>query len=189
MTHPATKSEIVSSEEELLILVDGDDREVGYLDKSACHDSAGVLHRAFSLFVINSAGELLIQQRASGKRLWPDYWSNSCCSHPRRGETMHEAVQRRLHQELGMTVPLEFLYKFEYQADYRGLGAEHELCSVYVGHSDATPVINTTEIRDWRWIAQDDLKRELGAQREQFTPWFLMEWERILRDHPAALNA
>ena len=88
-----------------------------------------------------------------------------------------------------MTAPLEFLYKFEYQADYRGLGAEHELCSVYVGHSDATPVINTTEIRDWRWIAGDDLKRELDKRPEHFTPWFLMEWERILRDHPAALGA
>ena len=88
-----------------------------------------------------------------------------------------------------MTAPLEFLYKFEYQADYRGLGAEHELCYVYVGHSDAAPVINTTEIRDWRWIAGEDLKRELGSRPEQFTPWFLMEWERIVRDHPAALGS
>ncbi len=87
-----------------------------------------------------------------------------------------------------MTMPLEFLYKFEYHADYKGLGAEHELCSVYVGHSDATPVINTTEIRDWRWIAQDDLERELHSSRERFTPWFLMEWQRILSDHPSALR-
>ncbi len=188
MSQALTTSRVVSSEQESLILVDADDHEIGFLDKSACHDGRGVLHRAFSLFVFNSAGALLIHQRATGKRLWPGYWSNSCCSHPRRGEDMTEAVQRRLGQELGLQVPLNFLYKFEYQADYQGIGTEHELCWVYAGRTDAEPVINTTEIRDWQWIDPAELDRQLIQQSDRFTPWFRLEWERIVRDFPAVLE-
>jgi len=180
------RSEDVSSEQESLILVDSDDRETGFLEKSACHAGQGVLHRAFSLFVFNAKGQLLIHQRASGKRLWPDYWSNSCCSHPRRGEGMAEAVRRRLGQELGLQIPLNFLYKFEYQADYQDIGTEHELCWVYAGHSDAEPVINSTEIRDWQWIDPLELGAQLKQESHRFTPWFRMEWERIERDFKTA---
>ena len=91
---------IVSSEREQLILVDRDDREVGFMSKADAHDGAGVLHRAFSLFLFNDRGELLLQQRAPGKRLWGGYWSNSCCSHPRRGESLELATMRRLRDEL-----------------------------------------------------------------------------------------
>jgi isopentenyl-diphosphate delta-isomerase len=183
-----TRSQVVSSEQESLILVDSDDRETGFLDKSACHDGQGKLHRAFSLFVFNPAGELLIHQRASGKRLWPDYWSNSCCSHPRRGEVMDQAVQRRLQQELGLQVPLTYLYKFEYQAGYQGIGTEHELCWVYAGRSDTDPIINTNEVRDWQWIDPAELGRQLQQPGNRFTPWFRMEWERIERDFKSALD-
>ncbi|MEJ2535320.1 MAG: isopentenyl-diphosphate delta-isomerase [Gammaproteobacteria bacterium] len=92
--------EVVSSDTEELILVDDQDREVGFETKAGCHDGGGLLHRAFSLFVFNPEGQLLLQRRAADKRLWPLYWSNSVCSHPRRGESMTEAVQRRLRQEL-----------------------------------------------------------------------------------------
>lgn len=183
-----TKDEVVSSDLEPLILVDANDEEVGFLDKSACHDGNGTLHRAFSLFIFNPQGELLIHQRASAKRLWPDYWSNSCCSHPRRGETMDEAVARRLEQELGLRTELQYLYKFEYRANYHGLGTEHELCSVYSGHTDAEPVINTTEIRDWRWISPTKLRDQLVQESERFTPWFQMEFKRIEQDFPHALD-
>lgn len=174
-----TRSQIVSSELEPLILVDSDDRPVGQLDKAACHDGDGVLHRAFSLFVFDGAGRLLMQQRASGKRLWPGYWSNSCCSHPRAGETMTAAVARRLEQELGLTATLHYVYKFEYTARYRDQGTEHELCWVYVGRSDRQPVVNSTEIDDWRWIAPADLDAELASHDERFTPWFKLEWQRL----------
>lgn len=179
MPQALTKSDIVSSEQEPLILVDSDDRELGALDKSACHDGDGVLHRAFSLFVFNSAGELLLQQRAAGKRLWPSYWSNSCCSHPRAGEDMDEAVGRRLHQELGLGAELRFVYKFEYTAAFEDLGTEHELCWVYVGVTADDPVINTTEIDDWRWIAPRALTRELEDDGGRFTPWLKLEWARL----------
>ncbi|MEZ5551848.1 MAG: isopentenyl-diphosphate Delta-isomerase [Pseudomonadales bacterium] len=184
-----TKDEIVSSEAEPLILVDSNDQETGFLDKSACHDGAGILHRAFSLFIFNPAGELLLQQRAAEKRLWPGYWSNSCCSHPRRGETMDLAVRRRLQQELGMAADLQFTYKFEYQARFADLGAEHELCWVYVGRSDQEPVINVTEISDWRWVDPARLSSAIAADPDSYTPWLIMEWERLNREFPERLPA
>ena len=175
---------------EALILVDGTDREVGYLDKVRCHAGRGVLHRAFSLLIFNGARELLVQQRAASKRLWPRYWSNSCCSHPRRRETMEAATRRRLGEELGLSCALQFLFKFEYQAQFDATGAEHELCSVYIGRSDAPPRINHDEIDAWRWVSPERLEQELaGPEAERFTPWFRLEWERTWREHRAAVRA
>ena len=127
------------------MLVDTADHIVGHLDKSSCHDGEGVLHRAFSLFIFNARGELLMQRRHASKRLWPGFWSNSCCSHPRQGETMEDAVQRRCEQELGFRTPLNYLYKFEYHARFGDLGSEHELCSVYVGNFDGK--LSSTSLR------------------------------------------
>ncbi|MGE0622330.1 MAG: isopentenyl-diphosphate Delta-isomerase [Pseudomonadales bacterium] len=183
----ATKTDIVSSESEALILVDPADRVVGHLDKSAAHDGDGVLHRAFSLFIFNADGALLLQQRAPGKRLWPEFWSNSCCSHPRQGESMDEAVHRRLEQELGMKAELSFTYKFEYHARFGTLGSEHELCWVYVGATRDEPVINTTEIMDWRWIEPAELTRAIEAEPHRYTPWLKMEWERLNSEFAARL--
>ncbi len=172
-------TKIVSDDAERLILVDSQDNVVGHLDKSSCHDGTGILHRAFSLFIFNDEGELLLQQRANGKRLWPRFWSNSCCSHPREGETMEEAVQRRCEEELGFRTPMRFLYKFEYHAQFGALGSEHELCSVYTGIFSGEPVINTTEIEAWQWLAPAELDRRLAHSPETFTPWFKLEWQRI----------
>lgn len=171
--------EVVSSDEEPLILVDESDLEIGHLNKGACHDGEGVLHRAFSLFIFNPEGELLLQQRSSEKRLWPLYWSNSCCSHPRRGESMDEATGRRLHQELGMTSETHHLFTFQYHAPYLEFGSENEVCWVFVGLCDDEPLPNTNEIAAVRWIAPDDLDRELETRPEIFTPWFTMEWPRV----------
>jgi len=189
MPEPLTKTDVVSSEDEPLILVDAEDRPVGELSKSACHDGGGVLHRAFSLFIFDPQGRLLLQRRAPGKRLWPGYWSNSCCSHPRVGEDMPLAIERRLNEELGLKVPLEYLYKFEYTATFEDLGTEHELCWVYVGRTDAEPVINTTEIMAWRWIDAADLDRELAEQPDAFTPWLKLEWQRLITDFADRLPA
>ncbi|MGN6334433.1 isopentenyl-diphosphate Delta-isomerase [Mycobacterium sp.] len=109
---------VVSRHDEQLILVDSDDREIGFLAKADAHVGRGTLHRAFSVFVFSPAGELLVQQRAKSKPLWPGHWSNTCCSHPRLGEKMDDAVRRRLQEELGLSAELEFLFKFQYQAQY-----------------------------------------------------------------------
>lgn len=180
----------IMADSEPLILVDEADCGVGHMSKTLCHQGQGVLHRAFSLLIFNERGELLIQQRASCKRLWPLYWSNSCCSHPRAGETMEAATRRRLHEELGLECDLRFLFKFQYHAQFDADGAERELCSVYIGRGTQPPRVDGSEIRDWRWIRPDELQTELaGPMRSSYTPWFLMEWERIWRDHRAAVLA
>lgn len=175
---------------ELLILVDEADREIGQMSKADCHRGAGVLHRAFSLLIFNDAGELLLQQRSAAKRLWPLYWSNSCCSHPRSHETIEMAIHRRLYEELGVRCPLQFLFKFRYQAQFDAAGAERELCSVYVGTCSQPLAVNRHEINDWRWVAPRELQAQMsGAAAERFTPWFKLEWSQIWRDHRAAIPA
>lgn len=173
----------VSFDAEPLILVDAEDCPIGQASKAACHDGNGQLHRAFSLFIFNEHGKLLLQQqRSRSKRLWPGYWANSCCSHPRQGESMELATERRLQQELGMRCLLRFLFKFEYHADYCGLGAEHELCWVYSG-TCAEPVhANATEIEAWRFVTPAELDHEIATQPEHFTPWLKLEWERLRHD-------
>jgi isopentenyl-diphosphate Delta-isomerase len=179
-----------AADRDSLILVDEADREVGHMGKVQCHDGHGILHRAFSLLIFNPAGELLLQQRAATKRLWPLYWSNSCCSHPRSSEDMETAIHRRLNEELGLRCNLNFLFKFHYQAQFDAAGAEHELCSVYIGRS-ADPIrVDGHEILAVRWISPEALQAELtGSGAARFTPWFILEWGRIWRDHRAALLA
>jgi isopentenyl-diphosphate delta-isomerase len=176
-----------TADDDSLILVDEADQGVGHLSKVRCHEGRGVLHRAFSLLIFNGSGELLIQQRSASKRLWPLYWSNSCCSHPRSAETMDAAIQRRLYEELGLRCPLQFLYKFQYQAQFDETGAENELCSVFIGRSSAPVKINNDEILAWRWVSPEALTWEMAAGAGNFTPWFILEWTRIWRDHRAQI--
>ncbi len=179
---------VVSFDSDSLILVDEEDHEIGYQDKLTCHDKDGLLHRAFSLFIFNDDGELLLQQRSRQKRLWPLYWSNSCCSHPRRGEDMAQACRRRLSQELGLDTALEYLYKFKYQVPYLNLGAEHELCSVFVGRCNGPVLANENEIASWRFISGRALELELENQPQQFTPWFLLEWQELKTTYSRVLE-
>lgn len=174
---------IVSSEAEELILVDNDDNEAGFLSKAACHDGAGRLHRAFSLFLFNTGGELLLQKRSASKRLWPGYWSNSICSHPRRGESMQLATERRLQDELNLECELEFIYKFAYQADFGGCGSENELCHVYLGRTPLEVDPNKNEIDAIRFISAADLDREFAESPETLTPWFALEWQALTRQY------
>ena len=180
---------IVSPEGEELILVDESDNELGFLNKQECHDGEGILHRAFSLFVFNADGELLLQKRSADKRLWPQFWSNSCCSHPRKGESTEVATRRRLQEELGIDANLEFVYKFSYRAQFGELGSENELCSVYLGKTDQTHTANANEIADVRFLAREALQNELQKNPEEFTPWFKMEWERLCGEFADKLNS
>jgi isopentenyl-diphosphate delta-isomerase len=179
---------VVSSEAEQLILVDEHDNEQGHSSKAACHDGAGILHRAFSAFLFNPAGELLLQRRADSKRLWPGYWSNSCCSHPRRGESMAEATGRRLAEELNIAAELSFVYKFRYRASYGELGSEYELCHVFLGRIDAEVRANAEEISAIRYASAEAMDRELAEHPERFTPWFKLEWDALTTDYSAMLG-
>jgi isopentenyl-diphosphate delta-isomerase len=170
---------IVSSESEELILVDHDDKETGYISKADAHDGAGVLHRAFSLFLFNDEGELLLQKRAPGKRLWGGYWSNSCCSHPRRGETLALAATRRMRDELNLEAELEHVYSFCYQANFGDIGAENELCHVYLGRVPGNVRPNESEIEAIRYVSPAQLAKEFSEHPERFTPWFRQEWREL----------
>ena len=179
---------IVSSESEELILVDRDDNEIGYISKAGAHDGAGVLHRAFSLFLFNDVGELLLQQRANEKRLWGGYWSNSCCSHPRRGESMEVATSRRLLDELNFEAELEHLYHFCYTASFGDAGSENELCHVFLGRSTNDMRPNESEIASVRYVSAAKLDEELETRPDQFTPWFKQEWRELKENYRGQLE-
>ncbi len=176
-----------STESELLILVDTHDQETGSLGKVECHDGDGILHRAFSVFLFNDRGELLLQQRSADKRLWPMYWTNTCCSHPRQGESMQTATERRLQQELNTASTLEFIYKFEYQARFGDLGSENELCWVYLGRIEREATANDAEVAALRFADEKTLQAEIESNPEDFTPWFKMEWQRLNEEFPERL--
>lgn len=170
---------IVSSESEELILVDRHDNDIGYVSKAAAHDGDGILHRAFSVFLFDERGRLLLQQRAPEKRLWGGFWSNTCCSHPRRGETMSQATGRRLHEELGVACDLQYLFKFTYQARYEDLGSEHETCWVYAGVGEVEVQANPHEVADWAYLAPARVDAELATNPARYTPWLKLEWPRV----------
>jgi isopentenyl-diphosphate delta-isomerase len=154
-----------------LILVDGNDREIGYAGKETCHSGPGILHRAFSVVVL-SGPTMLITQRSALKRTWPLYWSNACCSHPRPGESCAAAATRRLEEELGIRCELEFLYKFRYEADYDGAVGENELDWVFEGEYSGPVRPNPEEIADYRFVDRTQLARDMQASPERYTPWF-----------------
>lgn len=162
-----------------LILVDQNDNEVGSEEKIRCHLGEGILHRAFSVFIFNDRGELLLQQRGRKKLLWPLYWSNTCCSHPRRGEEYKEAAERRLQEEMGFSCSVELIGKFQYQASYKNIGSENELCSVLAGVYNGVVVQNPEEVENWEWIPYKDLLEDVEKYPEKYTPWFKMEIERF----------
>ncbi len=182
---------VVSSEEELLIVVDEQDQAVGELSKAACHDGDGVLHRAFSIFLFDGQDRLLIQKRSADKRLWPLYWANSCCSHPRVGETLEVATHRRLSEELGVMSELMFAYRFRYHARFQDLGSEHEVCSVFLGRAEPSKVTpNANEIDAIEWLSLSEVDGLMASQEAEMSvaPWFRLEWERFQCEHAALLS-
>ena len=177
-----TRAAPMAHTEDLLVLVDEADREIGTLPKTEGHLGAGTLHRAFSVFLFDTSGAVLIQQRAAGKMLWPNFWSNSCCSHPRPGESVDTAARRRVREELRLECRLSFLYKFRYQARFGAVGSEHELCHVYAGYPRGTLVVDPSEIAAHRWISPDELTQAIAATPDRFSPWMKLEWQRITTD-------
>ena len=176
-----------STESELLTAVDEQDNVLGPRTKEECHRGGGILHRGFSIWIMNSRKQLLLQRRSAEKPLWPRYWSNSCCSHPRYREQTDIAAQRRLREELDLSAPLDLLYKFRYRARYRDVGTEHELCSVFTGSTDETARADPREVAEWRFVDRPELERMLAEQPEAFTPWFLLEWQEIHGNHLPSL--
>lgn len=156
---------------ERVILVDESDREVGTEDKERAHRE-GRLHRAFSVFVFNSRGEMLLQRRARGKYHSPGLWTNTCCSHPRPGESVAAAARRRLREEMGMECELRGAFPFLYRAELDGGMTEHEYDHVLVGECDRDPVPDADEVEEWAWVDPEALRSRVEEDPESYTYWF-----------------
>ncbi len=154
-----------------VVLVDSDNHPIGQMDKLQAHIE-GKLHRAFSVFIFNDKGELLLQQRADHKYHGANLWSNTCCSHPQWEEDIKEAATERLSHEMGMNCALTWVYDFIYNEPVENDLIEHELDAVFVGYSNHDPIINPEEVRNFKWIAMDELMHDLQINPTGYTIWF-----------------
>ena len=154
-----------------VILVDGNDNEVGFMDKLEAHKK-GLLHRAFSIFVFNSNHELLLQKRSIHKYHSGGLWTNSCCSHPKPGESLVNAASRRLQEELELQCPLNYAFSFKYMVHFNNGLTEHELDHVMIGYYENEPNINKNEVESWKWMPLEDVKRDVEDNPSLYTEWF-----------------
>lgn len=167
---------------EEVILVNEQDEAIGTMEKIEAHQK-GVLHRAFSIVLFNSKGELLLQKRATGKYHSGGLWTNTCCSHPLPGEEMSEAAARKLMQEMGIRTPLTFSHKFLYQTSLDNGLTEHEYDHVFIGHYDNSPSLNAKEAEDWKFSSLKDIQLDIQLHPHSYTYWF-----RLMLSHPELKN-
>ena len=165
---------------EMLVLVDENDREIGTEEKLAAHQT-GKLHRAFSIYIFNSRGELLLTRRAPGKYHSPGLWTNTCCGHPRPGERTVSAARRRLHEELGVTATLSFGFYSRYRADLDHGMQENEYVYVFFGRLSGEPHPDPSEVAAVQSLSLDEIKRRIGKSPQSFTYWL----RHYLEHHPA----
>lgn len=165
--------------QDLVILVDQQDQQIGVEDKLQAHKS-GKLHRAFSVLLFNKAGELLLQRRALDKYHSPGLWTNTCCSHPRPGENIQQAAKRRLHEELGIQCSFKKIFDFIYKTRFDHGLIEHELDHVLVGEYDGEIAPNPAEVMEFRWQHFNNLYREIKSSPERFTVWFQIMIDKIV---------
>ncbi len=150
------------------------------MEKMEAHQK-GLLHRAFSVIVFNSKGQLLLQQRASSKYHSAGLWSNTCCSHPRPGEEVLAAAQRRLSEEMGLSLPLEKKFSFIYKTPFGNGLTEYEFDHVFFGTGDVNPNLNKEEVQDYRWAYPDDIRNEIKKKPEAFSSWFKILMDELLK--------
>ena len=164
--------------EEQVILVDQNDQQIGLMPKMEAHEKA-VLHRAFSVFVQNDKGELMLQQRAADKYHSPLLWANTCCSHQRDGESNLDAGKRRLQEEMGFVTELEEAFSFIYKAPFDNGLTEHELDHVMLGSYNDDPKINKEEVESFKWMTPLSIKQDIKKQPEIYTAWFKIIFEKF----------
>ena len=165
--------------EEEVVLVDTQDNFLGTMPKMEAHQK-GILHRAFSVFVLNSKNELLIQKRAKTKYHSPNLWTNTCCSHQRLNESSLSAGVRRLNEEMGLNINLKEAFTFRYEAPFDNGLKEHELDHVLIGYTNNNPTINIEEDSDWKWVKIDFISQDLYSNPDIYTIWFKIVFEQFV---------
>lgn len=163
---------------EQVILVDDFDNEIGTMEKIEAHRKS-VLHRAVSVFIVNNQGKWLLQRRAFDKYHSGGLWTNSCCTHPRPGETSVQAAMRRLNEEMGITAGLKEIFQFKYKNILNNDLTEHELDHVFIGFTNEKPIINTDEVAEWRYVTYKKLISEIMKHPSNYTVWFRRIVERV----------
>ena len=161
-----------------VILVDANDEAQGTMEKIEAHQK-GELHRAFSIFVINSKNELLLQKRSPQKYHSGGKWTNACCSHPRENETLEEAAHRRLQEEMGFDCDIDFLFSFIYKSELDNAFIEHELDHVFIGKYDGKPTLNSDEASDWKFESLANIEKSIAKKPDSFSVWFKMALPRV----------
>jgi len=161
-----------------IILVDENDRQIGVMEKLLAHQK-GLLHRAFSIFIINSQQQLLLQKRALSKYHSPGLWTNSCCSHPAPGETTLNAARKRLAEEMGFNCALIEIDAFKYRTDFDNGLIEHEYDHILTGTYDGYIVVNPKEVADYKWISFEEIDSLLNTEKEKFTFWFHLAYPLV----------
>lgn len=161
----------MSANTELVILVDEKDNPLGTMEKMEAHKKS-LLHRAFSVLLFNGKHELLLQKRAVNKYHCGGLWTNTCCSHPHPGENIEKAAVRRLKEEMGIECKLKKVFHFLYKAAFDNGLAEHEFDHVFFGEFSGEPIIDTTEVADWKYMPLDALKKDMATNPNLYTPWF-----------------
>ena len=164
--------------ERKVILVNESDCVIGSADKIKAHED-GMLHRAFSAFIINNKDELLLQKRAGSKYHSPGLWTNTCCSHPAPGEDLQQSAEKRLFEEMGISCTLIWMFKFMYKTTFENKLTEYEIDHVFLGRSNANPTPNPDEVEDWRWVNIDALKVDLKNNPQLYTFWFCHVFDRF----------
>jgi isopentenyl-diphosphate delta-isomerase len=165
---------------DLLILVDENDNEIGLMEKLAVHES-GSLHRAFSVFIFNSKGELLLQQRADAKYHSGGLWSNTCCSHPINGQEIKSTIKKRLKEEMGIECETDFQFSFIYKTQFGNGLTEHELDYVYFGNCDEVPAPDIFEAKDWKYISLDNLENAIQQNPQDYSSWLKICLPEVIR--------
>lgn len=171
--------------EEKVILVNEKDEQIGLMPKMEAHEKA-LLHRAFSVFILNSKNEIMLQQRAAQKYHSPLLWTNTTCSHQREGETNLQAGNRRLMEEMGIQTELKELFSFIYKAPFDNGLTEHELDHVMIGYYNEAPNINKEEAESWKWMGIEAVKEDMKTNPDIYTAWFKIifdEFYHYLEEH------
>ena len=173
--------DVAVTKQEQVVLVDEFDNEIGTMDKLEAHEK-GLLHRAISVFIFNSDGELLVQQRADHKYHCGGLWTNTCCSHPRQNENVLDAANRRLKEEMGMEAMLEYSFAFTYKSDFPNGLTEHEFDHVFFGESNTLPVLNPDEAKAYKYLSLENLQADIESNPSAYTAWLKICLKHVIQN-------